>query len=400
MDWQPRISAWMAKHRNGLDVLLVLFFITGSSITAAVLPVEGSERSSDWLAYVLIVGAAACVWWRRRNPLVALPVGTALIIAYWVVDYPGGLDPVQFVLLYSATRHGGSDRTRVFQVTAACILTTSAVATVGVLAPIEDLALYELVGVIVSHIAAAVIGEAMYQRSRYVTDLEERAAMLEADLDTKTALAAVEERTRIAREMHDIIAHGMSTVVVQAQAGQSVVDADPVKTREVLTTIEHIGRDSVDEMRRMLGVLRDGNGELELGPQPSFDDLDSLSQHAEDAGIGFDISVTGTTRAVPPGLELTGYRVVQEALTNVMRHAGRPVQAEASITYHDDALEITVTDDGLGAAASPSTAGTGHGLLGMKERVEIYNGSFASGPRPGGGYQVQVTLPMPERANA
>jgi len=394
MAWQQRAQAWMAQHRLAVHVGLVLFLFAGGAISATFVEPQGSERPTDWFAYVLILAAAGSIWWRRRNPLLALVLSLVFLMPYWVLDYPGGFDPVMSILFYSATRHGGPDRRRVWQVVGTCLFVVVAVATMGVVAPVEDLPAMAVFAIAIIHGAAAAVGEALYQRARYVAELEQRAAMLEADVENKSALAAVEERTRIAREMHDIIAHGMSTVVVQAQAGQSVVDTNPAKAREVLRTIEHIGRDSVDEMRRMLGVLRNGNGEIELEPQPGFDDLGALAHSVEETGVDVEIVVDGDPRPVPPGLELTGYRVVQEALTNVVRHAGRPVKARAQITYGPEALEIEVIDDGLGAAASPSTAGTGHGLLGMGERVDIYNGTLASGPRKGGGYRVAVSLPM------
>lgn len=396
MDWLERIRTWTSHHRTGIAVGLVVILATGDSIAATFVPVSGSEREADWFAYALIVAASAMAFWWRTKPLMALPLATLFVVSYWVLDYAGSTDPVLWVLFYAATRHGGQNRRRVYQVVTVCFAVIVGTATIGVLVPTEDLPALAIVGIFLIHGTAAAIGEALYQRSQYVAELEQRAAMLEADLDNKTALAAVEERTRIAREMHDIIAHGMSTVVVQAQAGQSVIDSNPAKAREVLSTIEHIGRDSVDEMRRMLGVLRTNTGELELGPQPTFDDLAELGRHAEDAGVAISIVVEGQPQPLPPGLELTGYRVVQEALTNVIRHAGRPVQAQAHIVYSDDSLDIAVSDDGLGAGASARSAGTGHGLLGMRERVEIYNGSFTSGPQPGGGYQVHVSLPMPQ----
>ncbi len=393
MDLQKRISAWITDHQTMVSAGFALFFCIGGTITATVMPVEGSEQATNLLAYVLIWIAGASAFWYRSNPLPALAVATASVIAFWVLDYPGGTDAVLWLLFYAAARHGGSDRRRVWQVIGIGFFLIMAIATLGVIVPTEDLPAIALLGIFVLHGTFALIGEALYQRSQYVAELEQRAATLEADIENKAALAAVEERTRIAREMHDIIAHGMSTVVVQAQAAQSVVDSNPERAREVLQTIEGIGRDSVDEMRRMLGVLRD-DGEAELVPQPTFKDLGALREHVADAGVEFDLEVSGDERPLPPGLELTAYRVVQEALTNVLRHAGRPVRVDASIAYGERDLTISVVDDGLGAAASDATQGSGHGLLGMQERVEIYNGTFRAGPNQGGGFSVQVTLPI------
>lgn len=390
----------MRAHARALEIAAAVTLAVLGLLAARFIPLQGSEVSADWLAYALVIGSAATLLWRRSAPLVALPICTAFIITYWIRDYPGDPDVVLLLLFFAATRHGGSNRRRVWQVVGAALVVVTVVATVGVIVPTEDLPAIAIVGIFIIHGTAAAIGEALYQRSQYVTELELRAATLEADLETKTELAAVEERTRIAREMHDIVAHGMSAIVVQAQGAQRLVDRDPDKVREVLTTIESIGRDSSDEMRRMLGVLRERSGGSELEPQPSFGDLDALRQHASDGGVATEIVIEGAVRPLPPGLELTGYRVVQEALTNVVRHAGRPANARVCVSYCVDAVDIEVSDDGLGQAASPDTTGTGHGLLGMRERVEIYNGSFTAGPRPGGGYQVLVSLPIPAKVTA
>jgi len=269
----------LAKKPRAVDGAKALFFATGGLISLFLVPLEGSERPRDALAVVLVVAAASTAFWSRTKPLVALPTCTALVITYWVLDYPGGFDPVMWYMFFAAARHGGHDRTRVWRVIGASLAATVSIAIVGVLVPTEDLPLGAVFGIAAIHSIAPVIGEALYQRSKYVSELEDRAAMLEADIETKATLAAVEERTRIAREMHDVIAHGMSTIVVQSQAGQSVVDHDPALAREILKTIEEIGRDSVDDVRRMLGVLRSDDTDAEFAPQPTFADLQVLQDH-------------------------------------------------------------------------------------------------------------------------
>jgi len=400
MDIIARIAGWMEKHPRAMGLMFFVLIGGLSTVAAATIEPVGSERPSDWLIYVLIWVASTCLIFYRDYPLQVLLVGTALVIAQWVLDYPAACDPALWVLFYAATRHGGHDRTQVWRVVGLGLLAIVLVAVLGVIVTTEDLPALAVIGLFMLHGAFALIGEALYQRSRYIEQLEQRAAALEADLENKAALAAVEERTRIAREMHDIIAHGMSTVVVQAQAGQGIVETNPSQARKVLETIENIGRDSVDEMRRMLGVLRQEGPDAELVPQPGLDDIDDLREQVEVAGVELEMSITGDQRSLPPGLELASYRIVQEALTNVLRHAGRPVKVTAAVDSSRDELTIDVTDDGLGAAASSSTAGSGHGLRGMRERVEIYNGTFSAGPTPGGGYGVHATLPVPVRVRA
>ena len=370
-------------------VVLALGF--GSTL---LLSAEGSERPSDALAYVLVIAAALPILQRRTHALLALGVSVPPVMAYWILDYPGGSEAALYVLFFSATRHGGPDRRSVWKVVGVCLAIVETVAIVGVLSPVEDLPPIAVLGIFIAYATSASVGEALYQRSKYVEELEQRTAALEADLETKAVLAATEERTRIAREMHDIIAHGMSTIVVQSQAAQGVVQEDPAKARELLETIENIGRDSVTEMRRMLGVLREHDPKLELEPQPTLSNLSSLGSQLEVDGVDLELHVVGEERALSPGIELTAYRVVQEALTNVLRHAGRPVAINARIEYGPSDLAITVSDDGRGASSSATSPTGGHGLVGMRERVELYDGEWEAGPRSGGGYSVAVRLPL------
>ena len=399
MDLQRRVSRWIVKHERFVRIFAALFFAIAGTLTAVFIDISGSERAPDLLGFALIWGASATAYWYRTRPLMALPGAVALVLPYWILDYAGGGDAVLWFMFYAATRHGQHDRQRVWQIVGACFFAIMAVATVGVIVPAEDLPAVALLAIFLLHGTFVLVGEALYQRSQYVAELEQRAAALESDLENKAALAAVEERTRIAREMHDIIAHGMSTIVVQAQAAQSVVDTNPAGARDVLETIEQIGRDSVDEMRRMLGVLRDDSAAA-LAPQPTIGDLTTLHEHVSQAGVDFALTVSGDERPLPPGLELTGYRIVQEAITNVLRHAGRPVRVDASVTYSDTALSIDVVDNGRGAAANPATHGSGHGITGMRERVAIYGGSFDAGPNPGGGFRVSAELPIHTQAVA
>ena len=395
MDLQHRFSEWVDEHQRGVNIALVMFFGIGSSIALASIPVTGSERAPDWLGYALVWLVALCAYGYRTRPLPMLLLAIGFMATYWVLDYPGGTDPASWLLFYSATRHGGHNRRRVWKTVAVGLGVITVVATVGVLVSTEDLPALAILGLFVLHGTFSAIGEAIYQRNQYVEQLEQRAADLEASLENRTALAAADERTRIAREMHDIIAHGMSTVVVQSQAAQSVVETNPDKAREVLQTIENIGRTSVDEMRRMLGVLRSEDSDAELEPQPGLEQLDQLRSQFDVDGVDLELVVTGELHDLPPGLNLTGYRIVQEALTNVLRHAGRPVTVRAAIECGETHLVIDVTDNGLGAGASTETAGTGHGLRGMQERVDVYDGTLRSGPASGGGFSVHATLPIP-----
>jgi signal transduction histidine kinase len=223
--------------------------------------------------------------------------------------------------------------------------------------------------------------------------------------------AVTEERLRIARELHDVVAHGMSVITVQAGVGRHVMDARPDQARAALAAIEETGRESLQEMRRLLGVLREDAAGPARAPAPRLDDLEELVQRTAQTGTAVDFSVRGERRALPGGVELSAYRIVQEALTNVVKHA-RTDRCRVRLEYAADALAIEITDDGVGAASAapapahtPAAGGaaaarpTGHGIIGMRERTALHGGRFEAGPLPLRGYRVAASLPL-EKADA
>lgn len=225
---------------------------------------------------------------------------------------------------------------------------------------------------------------------RVVRGREQRAELAEREREVAAREAVVEERARIARELHDAIAHNVSMMVVQAGAERRLLDGDTGSTREVMTTIEQIGRGALTEMRRLVGMLRSDTDEP-LAPQPGLDDLPALVERMHDAGLRVELRVNGERRELPVGLELSAYRIIQEALANTLQHAGT-ARAAVEIGYGADALELEIVDDGSGT--SPSVAAAGHGLIGMRERVALYGGRLEAGRRPGGGFAIQVVLPI------
>ena len=218
---------------------------------------------------------------------------------------------------------------------------------------------------------------------------ERRVRLAERERDVAAREAVVEERARIARELHDVIAHHVSMIVLQAGAERHALADRRSSTGEVLETIERIGRDALTETRRLLGMLREG-GSDPLAPQPGLADVDTLVSQVRDAGLPVQLEVEGERRDLPVGLDLSAYRIVQEALTNSLKHAGQATAA-VRIRYHDDALELQIADDGTNTA---SRAGVGHGLVGMRERVALYGGILEARPRDGGGYLVRALLPI------
>jgi signal transduction histidine kinase len=244
-------------------------------------------------------------------------------------------------------------------------------------------------------VLAWVLGDSMRWRRGYYKALEERAARLEAERDAQAQIAAAAERARIARELHDVVAHNVSVMVVQADGAAYALDRSPERTRDALAAISRTGRQALAEMRQLLGVLRTSTDEEvspDLGPQPGLDQIADLLAHSRAAGLPVSFTVEGVPHALPPGIALAAYRVVQESLTNTRKHGGARVSSAVTMRFCEDGLKIVVTDDGHGPAAESD--GAGHGLVGMRERVEMYGGTVQTGPRAEGGYRVSATLPF------
>ncbi len=225
---------------------------------------------------------------------------------------------------------------------------------------------------------------------RWVRQRREHAAALEADREARALEAVAEERARIAREMHDAVAHGVSVMVLQAGAAEHVLAASPERARESLRTIQETGREAIVELHRMLRLLRAPVEDAELAPQPGVARLDALLGQVRAAGLPVELTVEGRPRRLPPGVDRSAYRIVQEGLTNALKHAG-PAHASVTLRYRDRALELEVLDDGRGGEGAN---GGGFGLVGMRERAALYGGELDAGARPGGGYALRATLPL------
>jgi signal transduction histidine kinase len=242
--------------------------------------------------------------------------------------------------------------------------------------------------------AAWTLGEGVRQRRVHAAELEDRAARLEREREEKARQAVIQERLRIARELHDVVAHSLSVIGIQAGAARLVLDADPhpTRVREAVAAIEATANHAMAEMRRALGILRatDGSGAA-LAPLPGLGQLPALLDQLRSAGLPVDLTVTGTPRPLATSIDLSLYRIVQEALTNALKHA-RATRAEVVVGYGAQAVTVEVTDDGRGP--SPSVARShGAGTIGMRERVALFGGELQVGPRAQGGYAVRVCLP-------
>ncbi|MFR9795217.1 sensor histidine kinase [Streptomyces sp. MS06] len=247
---------------------------------------------------------------------------------------------------------------------------------------------------------AWVLGDALRTRRAYFAQLEERAARLEKEREAQAKVAVAAERARIARELHDVVAHNVSVMVVQADGAAFVLDTAPDQARKALETISSTGRQALAEMRRLLGVLRTGEHQEagEYVPQPDVEQIEELVEQCRGSGLPVDFRVEGTPRPLPSGVELTAYRIVQEALTNTRKHGGPDTGASVRLVYFDDGLGLLVEDDGKGAphelCEEGGTDGRGHGLIGMRERVGMVGGTLDAGPRPGGGFRISALLPL------
>ena len=244
--------------------------------------------------------------------------------------------------------------------------------------------------------AAWLLGHFVGDRHVYAARLEERTAELEQAREELARQAVTEERLRLARELHDVVAHSMSVIAVQSGVGAHVAESRPEEVGKALATIEATSRATLEELRRLLGVLRqDSESQASLAPVPGLADLEGLLGEVAKAGLAVRLQVEGTPSPLPAGVDLSAYRIVQEALTNVVKHAG-PAQAQVTIGYRDRDVTVEVTDDGRGAAAlaGDGRGGTGHGLVGMRERVAAFGGDLETGPRPGGGFRVAARLPL------
>ena len=351
--------------------------------------VEGSRRDADGWSLALILLMTLPIAYRRIAPDVVMGTTGLATVAYYALGYPDTLAAIgTLIALYSIAAHG----TRKIAVQA--LIGTVIGLSISVLATeLGDLTLQILISNYIIYGTAWVIGDNMRTRRAYTQELEARADRLERERETQSRDAVIDERRRIAREMHDVVAHNVSVMVVQAGAARRIIESKPEQARDALSSIEMTGRQALTEMRRLTGVLR-REEESYKAPQPGLGYLEKLIEQTREAGLPVEVSIEGQPYELPQGADLSAFRIVQEALTNSLKHAG-PSQASVCIKYSPDKLELRVTDNGRGAAERLSNGSVaGHGLVGMRERVAMFGGDLKSGPLPGGGYQVQATLPL------
>jgi signal transduction histidine kinase len=342
-----------------------------------------SVREVPIPALLVFAVASAALYWRRRAPLAVL----AVALVAWASTIGSGyadLGSVAIIALYSAGRYATNDRRAHLGVGAAIV--------VVILDNLTDPAPWgeALLGAVVMFVAWYV-GRRLRLRA-------ERAAQLRREQAAEARRIVIEERTRIARELHDVVAHRVSLMTVQAGAAKAVAAEDPEGALRAMGAVEEAGRQALDELRHLLGVLRPESDLDGLGPQPGLAELPRLVEQTRGAGLDVSLDSDGVAAGLPARVDLFAYRIVQEALTNVLKHAGPGARAEVRLGTDRRGVVLEVLDDGRGAAVlagpDPADAGArGHGIVGMRERARLLGGTLDAGPRPGGGFRVVAHLP-------
>jgi signal transduction histidine kinase len=373
-----RFTGW-ARH-NGPDLL-----IAGLTLGTAI---ELATTAVDYKPAIIpiVLLAAPLLFLRRRYPLAA-PTSTFVLLALFAMIDPGAKDlsfPF-FCALGAAAVFGAANERRIAYAGGGIAFAT----ILFVMHRFQD-GLGELAWVTGFFTGAWVVGFTLAARSRQTRELRERVEHAERERELRALAAVAEERARIARELHDIVGHSVSVMTVQASAVRRLLRDDQEREREALRTVEETGRAALGEMRRLVGVLRRPEEAPTLVPQPSLEYVEKLVEQTRDAGLPTELRLEGTPAELPQGIDLTAYRFVQEGLTNALKHANAK-QAEVVVRYDNGSVELIVRDDGSGDGKG---GGSGHGLVGIRERVAVYGGELEAGPRPGGGYELRARLPV------
>jgi signal transduction histidine kinase len=373
-----------------VEVVIVLLVLVGMVDTVLRSVSAGSPNTSLWFALSAMGVLAIVIVARRRFPF----AGPA---AYWLLG--AGIAFVDPILLPSAESFFAVGLATAFLLGN---LRDRRKAGLGLAVILASTAI--LVSEIPGHTTAEVFfipldfaicwfaGFMLHESADQAEAAEARATVAERDREADALRAVIEERTRIARELHDIVGHSVSVMTVQTSGVRRLLRPEQEQEREALLAVERTGREALAEMRRVVGALRDPRGGPALAPQPSLSRIDTLVAHARETGLPVDLEIEGEPVPLPAGVDLTAYRLVQEGLTNTIKHASAR-HADVRVRYDGDHVEIEVFDDGRGMDGKAATAG-GHGLVGMRERVSIYGGELEAGARAEGGYRLRARLPV------
>ncbi|MER5744208.1 sensor histidine kinase [Streptomyces sp. NPDC002225] len=394
-----RLYDFLRRHPTGVDVFWAVALLGLSGLSMVGLGETARQRVA---AVLITVGYCTVVALRRRAPEKMLLLAIAMGVAQLVTGVkPGVMNFAMLVIVFTVATVGQRWASRLALACSLAAASLSKMRWPGEVPPVnwaEEV--FIVVVLTVPFVLAWVLGDSMRTRRAYFRQLEERAARLEREREAQSKVAVAAERARIARELHDVVAHNVSVMVVQADGAAYVMDAAPDQAKQALETISSTGRQALAEMRRLLGVLRTGDAQEsgEYVPQPDVEQIQELIEQVRRTGLAVDFKVEGTPRPLPSGVELTAYRIVQEALTNTRKHGGPDAGASVRLLYFDDGLGLLVEDDGRGAAhelyEDGGADGAGHGMIGMRERVGMVGGTLDAGPRPGGGFRISALLPL------
>ena len=349
----------------------------------------------EGFTYLEAAGAAALsvpLAWRRRAPLAVLAVVTCGAVVYLALARPSeAFQPPMLIALYTVAAHGTRRRTLAI----AAALVPGVLLAVMLFSPFEGGMLQQFVQGLTQFGLALAIGEAVRTQRALIGAMRERAERAEREREQEARRRVDEERVRIARDVHDVVAHSIATISTQASVGVHVGREEPERAVEVLESIKRVSAQALHDLRHALGVLRDAGDEPAgpSGPTPSLDDLPELVRQARDSGLSVVLQMEGSPAGLPTALQVAIYRIVQEGLTNVLRHAGG-ARSTVRIAVGGDDVEVTVSDDGTGSPTAAAGAGAGSGLEGMQQRASAMGGAFEAGERPGGGFRVRAVLPL------
>lgn len=391
--------AWFRARPYAFDSLIaavVALTIVTSLVEEIADPSKG-YREVDGPAIFLALGTAGVLIWRRKAPVRSFVALLALALVLFGVGYPElGTSLPALVASYSIAAYGGRAATRRWGVGVGGAALVTILLIIYARHPDDVTLIPSVAGTFIPFGAVMLLGANRGHRRALEAEKRQRLEQEEAHRKTEGERALAEERNRIARELHDIVAHSMSVMVVQATAARRVIDKDPAAAATALEAIESTGRSSMTEMRRLLGVLRsdrtDDGSTPDSAPQPGLHSIAALAEQFRATGVDVDV-VVDPALSLSPAIGLCVYRVVQESLTNVLKHAG-PARVTVRIGTDGDVAAVDVTDDGRGVSAMNGANGTGHGLMGMRERVQAFGGTLRTGGVPGGGFRVHAVIPL------
>ena len=388
----PRPILWLRTNERAADVILAIFLTSVALIFHLADFIDEDSRDPTWWTPFLVIGSILPIAWRRSHTVASTVVVVAIQVLTALLDIDGTGFLGVLVAIYSIGAHASGAIKRNTIIGTTIVLFVLFVAGLGV----GDLDVAGFVSSTVLLVTAFVLGDNLQRRRDAADALIERAERAEREQDLMAQQRVAAERARIARELHDVVAHSVSVMVIQSAAARRNLANDPAIADAALTAIEHTGRQTMNELRNILGVLRSGtDGSGARLPQPELSDLDALID--ANADLPIELSVMGPVDELGQSITLTGYRVIQEALTNIRRHGGRVDTVRVSVRCDREHLFIEVSDDGRGAAADPTVPG--YGIIGMQERVAAVGGHIAAAPQVGGGWRVQATIPV-ERIRA